>query len=539
MESEADMASSIEEQVPKSNKKVEKPVDSDPRIKEFFTTLEQAVSPEAKLHVALAFMKTSIAGEAGAFFSGFWEGRRRALALFREEIPQGVRNELWAEFSQMSEEAKQLKNLLDAESSFAVEQIELAIQAVEEGVAQIEAKAAAGEKIAPLEVCEKVLQEHLADYDAAQRELNLLNVYATRVNTLRQELLKLEMRVRHKHQIFKRLSTLGDAIFPKRKSLMKTISELFSKDVESFVAKHFVDQRVVGPIFELREIIKALQSFAKELTLNPSAFASTRQKLSQCWDQIKVLDKERKKVKTEHKEKSRQGMEAATALLTPVLEAFQKQELSAAEADKKLDELTRNLLRTETDRDTKKAMREHFDSLRQPVRDELSRQEEQYREKLALQEQKKREQLQAFHSKLKTLEEQASAMSAEELTTQREALVVELAALPTSKSEKMLCEGRLKQLRDMVASKKEEALLQHAGGHDALDRLKACLQERMQQRSEIKRQLEEYRKNSSESGWDFAKAILQQQLIAQEKQALENIERSIEEIEIKIAELED
>lgn len=538
MESEANMASSIEEQIPKTKKKVEKPADSDPRIQEFFATLEQAVSPEAKLHVALAFMKTSIAGEAGAFFSGFWEGRRRALALFREEIPQGIRTELWAEFSQMSEEAKQLKNLLDAESSFAVEQIELAIQAVEEGIAQLETQVAGAPKVQPSEVCEKVLQENVPQYDAAQRELNLLNIYAARVNALRQELLKLEMRVRHKHQIFKRLSSLGDAIFPKRKALMKTISELFSKDIESFVGRHFIDQRVVGPIFELRETIKALQSFAKELTLNPSTFANTRQKLSQCWDQIKVLDKERKKAKTEHKEKSRQGMEAATALLTPVLEAFQKQELSAADADKKLDELTRNLLRSETDKDAKKNLREHFDSLRQPVRDELSRQEELYRERLAQQEQKKREQLETFHGKLKALEEQASVLSIEDLTAQREALLVELAALPASKSEKMLCEGKLKQLRDMVASKKEEALLQHAGGDDALARLKVCLQERVQQRSEIKKQLEEYRKNSSESGWDFAKAILQQQLIAQEKQALENIERSIEEIEIKIAELE-
>ena len=67
--------------------------------------------------------------------------------------------------------------------------------------------------------------------------------------------------------------------------------------MERFVAKHFRGEEVIGaPHYALREEIKALQGMAKILTLNSSVFSRTRVRLSECWDKIKVLEKEHKRV---------------------------------------------------------------------------------------------------------------------------------------------------------------------------------------------------------------------------------------------------
>ena len=59
-------------------------------------------------------------------FKDFWEARRLCLPLFKENMNPKSRSLLWAEYIEISAEARKLKEILDEQSPFAVEQIELA-----------------------------------------------------------------------------------------------------------------------------------------------------------------------------------------------------------------------------------------------------------------------------------------------------------------------------------------------------------------------------------------------------------------------------
>src|SRR5581483_9593530 len=85
------------------------------------------------------------------------------------------------------------------------------------------------------------------------------------------------------------------------------ISAEFERDIEHFVSAHFKEEGVVGaPYYALREEIKSLQGMAKLFTLSSGVFTRTRLRLSECWDKVKVLEKEHKKEVLEKKQASSQ-----------------------------------------------------------------------------------------------------------------------------------------------------------------------------------------------------------------------------------------
>src|SRR5207249_5477090 len=83
------------------------------------------------------------------------------------------------------------------------------------------------------------IDAHYEIYDRLQRSLELFNVCATRINGLRKELVKTEMRIRDKNKFFHRLSKLGDLVFPQRKALINEVSARFIEDVEKFITNSF------------------------------------------------------------------------------------------------------------------------------------------------------------------------------------------------------------------------------------------------------------------------------------------------------------
>lgn len=126
--------------------------------------------------------------------------------------------------------------------------------------------------------------------------------------------MKTEMRIRDKNKLFSRLSAAGDKVFPRRKELIQNISDEFKLDVENFVLAHFGEGEQSGaPSFALREEIKMMQAFAKELTLNTAVFTETRLKLSSCWDKLKEEEGERKKEIAEKREIVKQEREKELA----------------------------------------------------------------------------------------------------------------------------------------------------------------------------------------------------------------------------------
>lgn len=249
-------------------------------IEAFLKHLETLQAPEEKLQESIAFMRESLAQEGSPNFKGFWEVRKVCLPLFKEALPPALRVQFWAEYIELTREGRRLKNLLDEDTAFAVEQIDLAISALEEEVKGYHAHLGEIlEKTPDIEFSDhsETLEPRFSVYQHLQKQLNLLNLYASRINSLRKELMRTEMRIRQKNKFFQRLSFLGDQVFPTRKDLIQSISTAFVEDVTAFAhtyfsEENFDEENVRRSVFAFRAEIKALQSIAKTLTLNTHAF---------------------------------------------------------------------------------------------------------------------------------------------------------------------------------------------------------------------------------------------------------------------------
>jgi hypothetical protein len=256
---------------------------------------------EKKLDYLLSFMQEMLEGKGALHFRELWEARKAVLELFKAHLHPADRVRLWARYSQLCQEAKQLKELFEEESSYVTEQVERAIEAVEEEMDEIAEKAhAEPEKKEFLE--SQTLQSHEKQYSELQNELTYLNSFATRLSSLKKEVVHANIHPKHRHRLLDRLRKVGDRVYPKRKEHIEKVSELFMSDVESFIQKRFVDELSTRELLEVREEIKRLQGLAKALTLNTKTFTKTRLQLSECWENVKRILQEHKKAQHEQKE---------------------------------------------------------------------------------------------------------------------------------------------------------------------------------------------------------------------------------------------
>ncbi len=505
--------------------------------REFEAKLAALPTPEEKIAEGLSFMRSSISQEGTPRFREFWEARKLVLPCFKENINPAIRSKLWGEYVELTVEARRLKEILEEQSAFAIEQIDLAIGALEKDRENFDALLAqTGELSFPEQ--SPTIQSKGKVYNQLQRELNLLNTLASRLNGLRKEVVKTDMRIRFKTKFFKRLSELGDHIFPKRKQLIDQISGEFEKDVEQFVAKHFQGGQVVGaPYYALREEIKALQGMAKLFTLSSGVFNRTRLKLSECWDQIKVLEKEHKKeviAKKAVSSENRQGVEKKIEELKT-----KAAEMNLADLDKAIDEVSKEMRQIDLHRDDVRFLRDELSKLRTPhiaAQEEKAKAlEEAEKEKLKA----KRERIVLVKERIGQLVREGAHMEFDAFLRSVEELQTEIKALEANKMDQQQIERSMRQLRDLVADRKEHSLLNLSeGDRQALDNLRVVLQQKKARRQEIKDQLESYRRALGSSGLDFEKGMMYQELVEQEKERLEKANAGIEEIEQKIRELE-
>lgn len=508
-----------------------------PLFKEFIEKLTALPTPEEKIAHGLQFMRTSISQEGSPRFREFWEARRLTLPFFKENLNPAIRSKLWNEYVELTVEARRLKEILEEQSAFAMEQIDLAIQAIESDMGNFEALLGTTKEIVFPEASQTIRQK-AERYNQVQRELNLLNTLASRLNSLRKEIIRTDMRVRFKTKFFKRLSELGDHIFPKRKELIESISSEFEKDVDQFIAKHFKENEVVGaPYYAIREEIKGLQSMAKVFTLNSGVFTRTRLKLSECWDKIKILEKEHKKEVLEKRQISNERTQAFQEKIDAL--KAKSTTLTPHELGREIDQISTEMRQTPLQREDVRYLREELFKLREPhlaAQEQKAKELEQAeKEKLRL----KREQVQALKEKIAQLVRQAEMMDLEALTLAFKEIEEQLNRVEVSKIEKQQIERSLRPLKDLISDKKEHSLLNLSEDDKrVLENLRLVLQQRKERRQEIKVQLEIYRKALGGSSLDFEKAIHYQELVEQEKERLDKANAAIEEIEQKIAELE-
>ena len=499
--------------------------------------MEKLPDSETKLQFAVDFMEASLAEGTSPHFKSFWEARNICLQLFKENISPGLRALLWSKYSDLSKEARRLKDILDEQSAFAVEQIEIAIKALED---EITAFVEGSHQLAHVDfsIESVALQQHIADYSRLQGELNLLNTQASRINAMRKELIRTEMRVRQKNKFFQRLSAAGDKVFPKRKELIKDVSKLFVEDVDAFIASNFSEDSFTGALFVLREEIKMLQNMAKMLTLNTHSFTHTRMCLSKCWDKIKNEDKERKKERNQLREEFKQNFDTAMEKLNAFRQIYETSELSSAEATKQLDLVVAEVRSLEHGRDELHKLRETVQEFRKPITEKIKAQEQARVDQENEKELKRRQKITDIKQEIEQLKKDAESLDAESLEAKRSGILESIESLAISKLERQEMERQLRPLRDLISEKKESSLLSMSeDDRQSLQQLREVLKQRKERRQEIKAQIDVLRKAAGSSGLDFEQAINANNQIAVEKERLEKINQGVEEVEQKIAKL--
>lgn len=526
-----------ESSAPDAPEPFRKPESMSDSFQEYLAKLGKLPTPEEKIALGLEFMRGSISQEGTPRFREFWEARRELLPLFKQNLGPAIRSKLWSEYVELTVEARRLKEILEEQSSFAIEQIDLAITALEHDIEHFQ-KLLEPTPLIHLPAEARSIQEKADSYNLIQRELNLLNHLASRLNGLRKEIIKTEMRIRFKTKFFKRLSELGDHIFPRRKELIEQIGAQFERDIDQFVESHFQGTEVVGaPYYALREEIKALQGLAKLITLNTSVFTKTRLKLSECWDKIKVLEKVHKQEFQQKKQvwtDNRVILDAKVEELKKLVEGMDLPKLDAA-----IDEIQNEMRSMELGKEDVRHLRNEFNQLRAPFMAIV----EQKRKDL---EQAERDKQQLRKDKINSLRERLAALqkdvekTSDELTYEFDEIRSDLDALSLSKYDMQQFERLMRPMKDVIAERKERALLNLSDDErNALEQLREILQQRKVRRQEIKDQLEIYRKMLGGSSLDFEKAMTVREQIEIEKERLDKANASISEIEQKITAIEE
>jgi hypothetical protein len=496
--------------------------------------LENISSAEEKISLCLESMRKSLSESEVPRFKDFWEAKKLCLPLFKEGLSPSARSKLWSEYIELCTQVRHLKEMLDEQSAFAVEQIDLAITALEKDLEQYDQLLLQIPYLLIPEECH-TLKEKEEGYVTLQRELFLLNTLAARVNSLRKEVLKTEMRIRFKNKFFERLSKIGDKIFPRRKELIKKVSTDFIVDIQAFVKEGLEETNI--PLFALREEIKALQQIAKELTLDTQAFTQTRLELSRFWDLLREKEKEKKKEFTEKKEVFKKNVDLILDKIKPLAERCQNENFSMEEASKQTAEINALMKDLELGRDEVRFLREEIQKAKQPVFDRMKVLEDAREKAIDEMHRQKREKLEQVRKQIEETIQKVDTEEVNVVSKERERLVKELDILTLTPAERELLEQGLKKLRDKILERKEKNLSE--ADIRSIEELKKVLEERKTQRKEIKTELETYRRALSGSGFDFEKAMRYRELLDEEKTRLDKVNQAIDEIEEKILELEE
>ncbi|HEV8050962.1 MAG TPA: hypothetical protein VGP47_00590 [Parachlamydiaceae bacterium] len=507
------------------------------QFNQFLSDIEKLTDHESKLQFAIDFMEASLAQGGTPHFKSFWEARNICLQIFKENIAPAVRMILWAKYNDLSKEARRLKEILDEQSAFAVEQIEIAVKALEDDITSFDDHLEKMPKV-DFQLNSMALEKTLGHYEKLQRELNLLNTQASRINAMRKELIRTEMRVRQKNKFFQRLSAAGDKVFPKRKELIKEVSQSFIGDVDTFIDLHFKKENFDDSLFALREEIKTLQNMAKVLTLNTHSFTHTRMRLSECWDRIKNEDKERKKERAQQKTVFKQNFDDSMQKIQEFNQTYLAEQPSAAEATKTLDELVVYIRGLEHGRDELRALRTEVQAARKPILEKIQSQEavrlnaDQERDK------QRRQKIIDIKLQAEELLKNSESLDADAIEAQRDALMDLISSSSMGKADKQEIERQLKPLRDLISEKRESSLLSLSDNdRQSLQQLKEVLKQRKERRQEIKSQIDALRKTAGASGLDFEQAMNFNAQVAAEKERLEKINQGVQEVEKKIAQL--
>lgn len=487
------------------------------------------LTPFQKVKKAIEIMNKSIS-VTPCNFREFWETRKWVMPFLKEVTQPTEKAELWNEISHLTQEVRRQKEAILKESAFAQEQIEIAITALE---SELDSLSTLAPSQPFLELPAGLLESHQKFYDQSQGELNLLNAYAMRINSLRKELMRTSLKVKAKSNLFERLSKAGDKIFPKRKLLIQNVSDSFVNDVTTYCKELDDIRRAKKKLMEVRDEIKELQRIAKLLTLNTFAFNTTRVLLSDLWDKVKVAERERKKEVAAFKADSEKLLEELMVDFN-ALKAAQEGGASNRQMEHLITELMKKAKMMKLDRQHVQQLRETLQPIKDGVEQKIQEEANRRLEEDSRKEKERKEKIEAFFTLVDTLlnkkDEELKTFEADVQKAKETFL-----SLPFQKKEKLDAERLIKQLQNHLIEKKEKAILNLSEDDKAtIDNLKQVLTSRMERRREVKERIEVLRKSRGGSGLDFEQALNLEAMIKEEKEALDEIEKKVAEVQKQI-----
>lgn len=487
----------------------DKEISKKSQVSEALTTLLAPHSePENQLKVLLDFMRDALTQTKSPRLRDFWDAKTLCLPLFKKRLNPATRGYFWDEFVELSNEARRLKEVLDEQSIFAQEQIDLAIAAVE---ADLDKYDQLLEHVPVLELPKiDCIQKRKDFYHAHYRELSLLTTFSNRLNSLRQEVVKTSMRIRQKSRIIAKLQSLKEQVIPKRQEQIRALSAAFIEDVNIFIDLH--KPKPTQPFYLLRDEIKSMQELSKVFTVSTDAFTQTREQLSGFWDEIRKLDKERKREMSEKKHKQQDNHAAAQEKLKEL-----EEHIDAGDAtDEQIDDMYKYLRHLDLHRDSvntlKSQLQELQKKLSQPKFQEASVD-------------KTSEKLDEFKEKIQSALD--STESAEDL--QKQINILRAFQREHTIEHTELLDGLEDLWIDRTCQEKlepDEVLIEDVNELIAM---------RTAQRERFKMRLEALRKIAGSSSLDFEKSMQVDEEIKIKKEQLEDVEQAIAELSDLVA----
>ncbi|MFA6119414.1 MAG: hypothetical protein WCT85_07070 [Parachlamydiales bacterium] len=497
----------------------------DKNILDLIKKIKDMDSNEKKIQQALEEMKISLNNEEKADFKTFWEIKNLCLELFKEPVNSSIRSLLWKEYLEISNEAKRIKNIMFQQMDFEIEQIDLAISSIENDISNYD-DILSNLKDIEIDFNSKTLSSKKTFYLEIQKELNLLNTIVVRINSLRKEIIKIQMRISNKNKFLQRLSVAGDFIFPKRKELIESLSDEFSKAVEDFEKKFNLDKT---PFHVLRDEVRSLQNAAKNLNINSQSYMNTRLNLSKCWDKIKAAESNYKK----EREASRGTIEAALVKIA-ALRAMCEANPEDKNIEKEEKEIFNFIKTLNLKPEDVKFLKHKVNEAKDPIFEKKLNEKKEKIKKASDQENIKNEKIEKVKDSIINLLSNAQ-LTLEEIYLEKGNIEQDLNNLNPAVLDKISLKKYLRQLDHLVEDKKE---IDNNNNLMDLESLHKIFDVKKQRKVNIRNYLEGLNKELSGSNFDFEKAMAFRDLIDFEKQKLSDIENSIEELEEKISHLE-
>ena len=490
-------------------------------------TFKESIKTEqdiaGKIDKGLALMTTLLSDSDRSSLKNFWSIKNLIRSFFKEKMHPTKRTELWNRYIALRDEANCLKEIKDEQAAFAIKQVEIAIDSLEDDLKNYDDLIEKNQSFSfPLSMGLKHLSLDQRKYYAIQKELHLLKIWIDRINGLRKELLIIDMRISHKNKILKRLSKLGDRVFPKRKELVKSVSDSFTCDVEAFIEKRFSAREERGqiPSYVVRDEVKALQGFAKILTLNTDSFNKTRTSLSHCWDEIKKEEKEQRLKMDELSKECKENFNA----MSRKVEAFRlfcKKEANqnARKIIEELDALQNEMKKIALSREQVKTLEVAMQKIHAEVIDSIEIKAQ--KEKSAVD-----KKIGDLKEKLNHLLNQIGCITLEDLEKKVAQLKQVYTTLSLAPLESHLFTRDFADLTTVILNRKEPAL----GG----EALHLFYTDRLSHMQMIRQEVEEYRKQMGRSNLDFTQAMTYRELYDRAKAHLDDEMKMIENLEEKL-----